>query len=234
MEEKNTVLNTVIEKAIKNKNWDTYRKYYSALSVEDHIEISVYLDKLAPNQAHFSIEPITELFTEAKNLLGELNIIELGCWTGDLAKEVLSKFDIKSWIGYDISANTLKRSVVKDERYKTVALSKWIYDTTIPDFNVFLSTHTFEHMSLEEVEKTVAYISDKTKYMILEIPLSEDGQDWKGYSGTHVLTASRQTIRDLITSHGFVKTKDTQIKSTSAWTINTGTFNWITGWKKEI
>lgn len=231
MKEKNSILNIVTD-AVKRRDWDAYRKYGPDLSIEDQIEIAVYLDKLAPNQAHFSIEPITELFTEAENLLGELNVIELGAWTGDLAKEILSKFDIKSWIGYDISANSLKRSVVKDKRYKSVLLSKWIYDTDIPDFNVFVSTHTFEHMYLEEISKTLACISDRAKYMILEMPLSENGQDWKGYSGNHVLTADRQTIRDLIVSHGFIQTKDGEVKSTSAWIIAAGTFNWITGWKK--
>ena len=154
--------------------------------------------------------------------MGQLEVVELGCHQGNLAKTMLGQFDIKyikSWVGYDICKAALARSVVKDKRYTAVSLSDWFYNTDLPSFNVFVSTHTFEHMDLDEIEKTFAHISQLAKYLILEIPISEAGQDFKGYRGAHVLTSGRQVIRDLITKHGFDQIMDSQTDA------------WITGWR---
>jgi hypothetical protein len=205
--------------------WDIYRECFPDLSIGDLVKLELIWDEWFPKQAHFSLDLISELFIEAQSVLDKLEVIELGCHQGYLAKDILSRFNIDSWTGYDINKSALKRSVVEDERYTTVALvDKWFHEIDLPDFNVFVSSHTLEHMYLEEVEKTIVHVSQLAKYMILEIPILEAGQKWKGYGGTHTLTCDRQTIRDLITSHGFYNTKDSHVKGT--------TYKWVTGWRK--
>ena len=197
-------INENILNAVKHRNWDVYRKHFHNLSIKDQIQLNYEWDKRYPKQAHFSIKPITACFTNATTKFKNFSVVELGCHQGYLAKQILEHFDsINSWIGYDINSQALERSVVKDKRYTNIALKDWFHNTTIPNFDLFISTHTFEHMDLDGVDKTIASISRIAKYMILEIPIQEYERHWRGYKGGHVLRSGRPEIRSLIEKYGF-------------------------------
>lgn len=190
-------------------NFDDYRQYYSSLSFKDLKSIIDILDHTWPHQCLFDLSRIKSIFTLIESHSpGAINIIELGCHEGHLAKQILHNvpgYSIQSWRGYDLNLRALQRSssIVDDHRFSNCDLEDWFYNIELPDFNLFVSTHTLEHMNMQEVTRVFDHIYKKALYLILEIPIKENGQDWRGYKGTHVLKEGRKVIRQLLSDQGY-------------------------------
>lgn len=205
-------------------NFDAYRRYYSSLSFQDSKRINEALDQVWPRQSRFDLRRLVKIFTLIEpDIPGAIRVLELGCHEGRLAKEILHRvpgFTIQSWVGYDLNARSLGRSasIVNDERFSSFALDAWLYNTELPKFNIFLSTHTLEHMSAHEVTKIFNLTCKKALYLILEIPTEENGQSWQRYKGTHVLKEGRKMIRKLLSGRGYT-------------CIYEDGPSWVTGWK---
>uniref|UniRef100_A0A6H1Z7H3 Putative methyltransferase n=1 Tax=viral metagenome TaxID=1070528 RepID=A0A6H1Z7H3_9ZZZZ len=192
-----------------NFDFDAYRQYYSSLSFPERQRISEALDQIWPLQARFNLLLLDRIFSLIEpDIPGAIKILELGCHEGHLAKEILQRvpgFSVQSWVGYDLNARALSRSasIVNDERFSSFALGDWFYNIELPEFNIFLSTHTLEHMVLHEATKIFDHICKKALYLIFEIPIEENGQAWRGYKGSHVLEAGRKIIRKLLSDRGY-------------------------------
>jgi len=192
----------VILKKIKEEGkqgWNLYRDYYDLLTFEDLVVLNDKLDELFPNQNHFNEQVIKGYFDQLVS--EELFVLELGCHVGNLAKTMLREYsNVTRWTGLDISKSVIKRTIVRDIRYFSFHLETWFFETKLPIFNVFISTHTLEHMRLTEVFKCLKHV-DPVTYMILEIPLSKNR--WYNYGGTHILDANKDTLKRIFTELGY-------------------------------
>lgn len=195
-------------------HWNRFREVYDDLSFADRVELAEYWDKLYSVQTHFHANRFREIF---EIFSGNLKIVEFGCHQGQLAQIMLEEFpNIESWAGYDL-APPLKRNIVKNSKYTAIALKDWFHLTPLPDFDTFVSSHTFEHISGEQARKTLEHIDDKAKYLALEVPIDEDGRDWQNWGCSHVLTLGRKDLYKMILSFGYTLIYQIPKIGVSAW-----------------
>ena len=199
-------------------DWNAFRSAYKDLTFNQLNEIYDAIDTLYPIQSqHHAIH-----FSRMIGQLPEnLTIIELGCHQGELANRILKGSNklkdyvdcrtdlgvicnadrlIKSWIGYDFKA-VLEKNVCRDKRYSMVALNNWFHETKIPVCDVFLSSHVLEHLSESQVEKTLNHCN--AEYLLIEVPLTEDGRDWYNWTCTHVLKWGLRNLRVWLNENGY-------------------------------
>jgi hypothetical protein len=199
---------TAILTQTKGDPWNIWRKHYDKLSITDLIWLNTAIDSLFPKQAYFTLDRIKEAFVEFFRTEAGLSVIELGCHQGHLAKTLFETFNISHWEGYDVSYSAIDRSVIDNRRYRAVKMTKWFHEISIPSYyNVFVSSHTLEHLSFNQVEKTIeAVLRAGITYMMIEIPFKLNGApEWKDAHGSHVLYSTRQNFEDMIQSYGFSK-----------------------------
>lgn len=187
---------------IKNKDWNKFRKEYNDVSFKDMSILYESLCKNGKDQKCYHSNVYEKVFSIFK---GNSKVIELGCYKGYLANEMLNKFpNIKSWIGYDIAKLAIKNTIVKDKRYKSYHLKKWFDEIDLDFFDIFISSHTIEHLSWEQVKKTLSKVIDKCKYVVLEIPIPEKGKNWINFNSPHVLTKGRKHLREFMSLHKII------------------------------
>jgi hypothetical protein len=175
-----------------NKNWDKYREVYDLLTIEDLIKMNTEWDKILPLQNHANVGVAWEALKKTK---GDLNVVELGCYRGLLAKKsiALARGRIKSWVGYDINHRAIEFGNGKNRNpnYLGVKLQDWFWNVDLGEFNTFVSTHTLEHFNWGQVQQVLSRVSG-CKYILIEIPITHN--NWRGYRGSHVLYASKEDI----------------------------------------
>ena len=181
-------------------DFDTFRKNYDSIDYNDLIEINARWDVRYPNQKHYSPQLIDWVLEHCNHTI----VYELGCHHGELANDVLNKGngEIIRWIGYDI----LRKLTSPHHKFVYMPLAKPFYKSVFPYHddgdNIFVCSHTFEHMSGKEVIGCIEAIRG-IKYMAFDIPISEQGQSWNGYCGSHILTRGRKWFRSLMEVEGY-------------------------------
>jgi hypothetical protein len=189
--------------AIKG-DWDTWRKLYDKLTIDDLIWINMAIDGIIRDQICKTARGIKAAFGKIEE--ETLRVVELGCYRGGLAADMLKHFPamIESWTGYDINYYAVGDPIPIDKRYKAVKQTKWFYDVDFgPEPNTFVSTSTLEHHNRLQVVKILGKVaeSDQIKYIIIGLPL--DPRGWWGYNGSHILDMGRQEITQMLENFGF-------------------------------
>lgn len=128
-------------------------------------------------------------------------IVELGCNDGALAVHCLQRLKIPyEWTGYDF------HKLCRDEQrwhpqYKSVQLEDWLWKTEVPKFDIFMASHTFEHLYADEVKMLATWLRDHCKYLLIVAPLGRKGSSTTVLS--HVLEKGSLWLRDVLESVGF-------------------------------
>jgi len=137
--------------------------------------------------------------------LGKRRIAELGPADGWLAFNCLSKLEFKSWIGYDISRIMVERTLpeVKGLGFVNTELNEQFWESSVEEFDIFVSSHTIEHLSDNHFKELLKFISPRTEAIILEICVKGNRADWKDYGGSHILTLNSSDIDIMIRDRGF-------------------------------
>lgn len=194
--------------AICNK-WEKWREHYDVLTIDDLIWLNTALNDYYGFASRFSLNDIDSVFGLIINSdkVKTIRVVELGCFRGFLARAMLDlRPEIKNWIGYDINFHSIRESVVKDSRYLGIKLSEWFFDIQIPPCNVFVSSHTLEHMNENQVGLTVrAIYKSGIEYAIVEVPFDRGNRKWHGYNGSHVYEGSPREFCDLFEAWGYQK-----------------------------
>jgi hypothetical protein len=112
-----------------------------------------------------------------------LKIVELGGWDGELATLALSE-RIESWRNFEICVPATNEFLTHNDRYESVALTDWFWNDRY-ECDLFVATHVLEHLSLEDVRKTLDCV--RFWYAYIEAPLEKEPTDWSGYEGSHLL-----------------------------------------------
>jgi len=110
-----------------------------------------------------------------------LRVVELGGYDGSHALDVLKLYPEFSWLNYDISevAVKLTRFKLKKFNYSITLLNQPFINETLKDFDLFYTSKTLEHLTLEEVKQTLT-ATRKAKYQVHII-------DWFWDDDTHVI-----------------------------------------------
>jgi hypothetical protein len=190
---------------LRQGNWDTWRKRYEQLDINDLIWINLAIHGVIREQ----ICKTANLFKESLKLVMKqepaLDVIELGCYRGGLAAAVLRAFPkvIRSWIGYDINYHALDNPIVKDKRFKGVKQTDWFFNLDLPSYaNLFVSMSTLEHHSNKQFEAILKKVHKSgIKYIIIGLPI--DARGWWGSNGSHILTLGQEGVLNIIESVGF-------------------------------
>lgn len=191
-----------IYRAAVDGNFDIWRRHYSALGIDDLIWLNTALHHFYPKQAHYNILPISVLFKTINVEIKNIRVIELGCHQGSLAAQVLAIYpDINVWIGFDINFHAISAPAVIDKRYVGSKLNDWIYNIQSMPANVFVVSHTFEHMNGCQIGRTIRWAHDSgIEFIIIEMPFRDE---WIGYRGSHIFEGPRDDFMEIVEGNGY-------------------------------
>lgn len=202
------LINLILQKVKKEKDFDEYRKYYDSFTFVELKYINNEITKIFKNipQKDYNFSIFTEIFSTAYNVVERpLKIIELGPNRGYLAKETIDLYDkyVEWWRGYDLYPFSSSDLVIQSDKYTPIELMDYFYNTELPDFDFFISTHTFEHLNKEQVEKHVYHIRNCSS-VLLEIPrIDMLESSWDTYAGTHVLNMKINDLHEIFDNVNF-------------------------------
>jgi len=204
-------IDKVIEKTThkdrKQRNWDFYRNAYlrGDMTFMEIKRINDIWYPLFQNQEFHTTEQIVKGF----NMVGPAHrhtVLELGCYRGALAESILQQVpDIDAWFGYDICDAALDECL-SHPKFGPIRMDDWFHKLdNIPSHDIFVSTHTLEHMSNDEaiasLEKAIE--SPRCRYVMLEMPIPEAGKIWRGGGSSHVLSLGRKHFRKFFDQRGW-------------------------------
>ena len=137
--------------------------------------------------------------------LGEKRVTELGPADGWLAFNCLSRLEFKSWTGYDISRIMVEKTLpeVKSLGFVSIELNEQFWDSAVEEFDIFVCSHTIEHLSDNHFEELLKFISPRIETLILEVYVKGNRTDWKDYGGSHILTLNGNDIDAMVKDRGF-------------------------------
>ncbi len=184
--------------------FDEWRERYDALTFHDVQRAYKQISRVFPDQRHFHSEPLKRFLSDFPS---RLSVCELGGWDGGLASEIFEAgANVAYWRNYDVADIP---SVCDDPRYSVWLLHDWFWNQELPDvFDLFVSTHTIEHLSTRQFELVIQKLSSlpRLKAIYLEAPLRENGQNWKGELCNHILTIGWGRVREMMRSYGWLPT----------------------------
>jgi hypothetical protein len=194
------------------ENHNRWRKNYELMTYQDHKNYYQAVFNEAPHQRQYTYDEVSYPFERLKDK--NLWVIEFGGYQGELAHQILRKYDnIKLWDNYEITDRALKYRICNDERYHPIVLDGFIWDYAsgthgIPGvYNLFISSHTIEHITGHDFQKLVDKVIRHVDYCILEIPLpmdmSKGVETWNNYDGTHIQDLSYTKIVNILFEAGF-------------------------------
>jgi len=72
-------------------------------------------------------------------------------------------------------------------------------------YSAVVLSHVIEHLRFRDVGKLVDMVAKKCNWIYVDAPirLGMDGEDWKGYHGTHILEVGWGRIDELLELYGF-------------------------------
>lgn len=181
--------------------FDDWRNKYEVMTIDEQIQYHNALEEKYPNQAHFNYENVKILLDLCKpNPI----VLEFGTWKADLCKMVLEQYSVERWIGIEICTAAIEKTNCKSPKLNYILPKQfdWFKHDAKPDCDVIIATHFIEHLSDEHFCCLANYCKG-TPYVYFEAPLSDNGQNWNGYLGTHKLNYGWTQVIDVMTKNGF-------------------------------
>lgn len=186
---------------MKQVDWDQWRRDYATTTFADH---AAFYDDVAleyPEQTHWNLPPIRVA------LEGIKTVVEVGGWRGELADAIFDRYpgQITSWRNYDMCAWALEHTRCFDRAYEPILLHDWPWNVDLAVADMFISTHTFEHMTVADIDSLLPQLRKYRRVFIeAPIPQSTEDVDWAGFVGTHILEIGWDRLRPMIEDQGFL------------------------------
>jgi hypothetical protein len=168
------------------------------MSAFDHASFYRELHADHPNQNYFDFGSMK---TFLDGIPGDLAVIELGGYDGELAALCLDKYPrISKWDNYDLDP----KGESKRGRYTAFQLEKQLWEEAdILDADVFVASHTIEHLSEPDVRKLLSCASS-VPYLFLDAPLEERMQQtWDGCTCAHKLHLTWPELEEMVCGFGY-------------------------------
>jgi hypothetical protein len=166
-------------------DWDAYRRDYDRMSAADQ---EAFYDRVwqdYPHQKFFNASACASYLAS----FTPTTVVEIGGWRGELAAEMLTRFpSIKHWTNVEVCRGAREASACTDPRYEYVPPT-----ALLPFADAVVSSHAIEHMLIREL---VIYLEEvRPRSVFLQAPLTEEGQAWDGYQGSHVMREGWREVR---------------------------------------
>ena len=131
-------------------------------------------------------------------------VVELGCFDGALAVKLLNELPyFIDWTGYDFLKPLIDKSHIHS-KYKPILLDRFLWD--MPDvkpFDVFMCSHTLEHLYSEDVESLVKWLSPRAKHLIMIAPMGRHSTPISQKREVHILDKGYLWLGEILIDAGF-------------------------------
>jgi 2-polyprenyl-3-methyl-5-hydroxy-6-metoxy-1,4-benzoquinol methylase len=131
-------------------------------------------------------------------------VVELGCFDGALAVKLLNELPyFLDWTGYDFLQSLIDKSHIHS-KYKPILLDRPLWDMPeVEPFDVFVCSHTLEHLYSEDVEALVNWLSPRAKYLLLIAPLGRKSTPISPRRPLHILDKGSLWLAEILKEAGF-------------------------------
>ncbi len=182
-------------------DFNDYRARYSVLTTDEHREAYQTWHAKYPEQRHCTLPALAHFLG---NYSGAL-VVEMGGWDGWAAGEMLKRYPkLEAWLNVEFCEGAARSTTVSDDRYHVYVPSRfqWWHDEIKPSpDSVLVASHVIEHLSDADASSLIATARPRAWY--IEAPLTEEGQDWEGYLGSHVLRAGWKQLEEWLHAAGY-------------------------------
>lgn len=200
-------------------HFDDWRKNYGRMSYEDQVAFYNKVAEDFPEQIDFHLPSWLRFFEYVFSKIGPFRVLEIGGWKGELAEEVFKTLPdvilrksvygggqpVPTWHNYEISQEALTETVPTDPRYVAMVPNDYAWNIELPDADVFIASHTIEHIKASELEQMVDNLPDTVRFIAFESPLpaSTEGNTWENYTGSHILEVGWKQVKGMLSDRGF-------------------------------
>ena len=175
--------------------FNEWRENYTSLTLKEQVDYHNELESKYPNQAHYDLDFALKVF----DIVNPKDVTEAGGWKGDLANVMLNRYNIESWKNIEICKNAIDNTNCKDARYSYFMPKSFDWFDSKLYKGLFLATHFIEHLSNEHFEQLAEYCAG-VPLIYFESPLSNEGESWDGYIGTHKLNYGWDKVNEIMKS----------------------------------
>jgi 2-polyprenyl-3-methyl-5-hydroxy-6-metoxy-1,4-benzoquinol methylase len=178
--------------------FNEWRNKYNEMTYAEQVQYHNIIEQQYPDQAHYTYENIKQVLSDG------IKVLEFGCWKADLAARAITEYKIKDWKGIEICTTAIEKSKCTASNFKYVVPKTfdWFSKTVRPKCDVIIATHFIEHLSNEHFEQLADYCAG-VPLIYFESPLSNEGESWDGYLGTHKLTYGWNKVNEIMESKGY-------------------------------
>jgi hypothetical protein len=182
--------------------FDAWRAGYNARTFAEEMAYHNELEAKYPSQAHYNEQAARLVFEMCR----PVRVVEAGAWKADLAALILAAHpQMESWTAYEICTAAIEKTVCTDSRFKYGLITtfdwfgQWLY---FKYCDLFLATHFIEHLSdAHFVRLANALDTANVPYIYFEAPITDEGNTWEGYPGTHILEMGWGHIEKLLSNY---------------------------------
>lgn len=185
--------------------FDKWRSNYDTMTIGEQIAYHNELEAKYPEQNHFNYERVKEALSVVQENVIDIfypTVLEFGTWKGDLALKAFEDFKIHDWIGIEICEAAIRNTKCARIKYVIPDRFDWFKEKRLGNPDIVIATHFIEHLSNEHFKDLANYIKG-IRYVHFESPLTDGGNDWEGYEGTHKLTLGWNQINEIMAANGF-------------------------------
>lgn len=176
---------------------DLFRERYTEMSYAEHEAFYSRVYAAAPVQRHFNVDATAAAIEE----VAPATVVEIGSWDGALAALMLERFStIQVWRAVEICREAAAISATAHPRLRAVEVGDW-YWTRRWQTDLFVASHTIEHLSAEHFEAMVA--ATDTRAFYFDAPLTLLGHSWMHNDSTHLLEKGWSWIDYVLAARGF-------------------------------
>lgn len=179
--------------------FNEWREKYNDMTIDEQVAYHNYLETQYPNQAHFNLQFAVDVFELIKPTI----VTESGGWKGDLAVEMFKRYQIKKWTNIEICQNAIDNTKCNNPNFLNVRPKQFNWFNKIKLEGLFVATHFIEHLSNEHFIQ-LAKALQKNEYIYFEAPLTNEGEKWIDFEGTHKLEFGWNDIKKLFPLHDVI------------------------------
>lgn len=191
--------------------WNLWRELYYDLTEAENIQFGNDIFARYPGQASFN--PFNFDFAIKKHLERlpvPPKVLEVGGWRGELAQHCFSKHEIWSWHNIDMCKAAVDNSlpIQKHDKCSPGYTSffpgdfDWFKKPRLEDYDMFVSAHTIEHLTDDHFLQLMDYAMG-IPIVLLEAPITNEGQKWDGYIGTHIMEMGWERVHKEMAARGW-------------------------------
>jgi cyclopropane fatty-acyl-phospholipid synthase-like methyltransferase len=178
--------------------FNEWRDKYSKMSYDEQVKYHNLIEEQYPDQAHYTYDNVKQVLSDG------IKVLEFGCWKADLAARAILEYNIKEWKGVEICTTAIEKTKCTANNFKYIVPKKfdWFNTKVKPKCDVIIATHFIEHLSNEHFEQLAEYCAG-VPLIYFESPLSNEGESWDGYIGTHKLNYGWDKVNEIMKSKGY-------------------------------